>query len=153
MSNYKFLDKDDVDSVFTDLLETQGQATSLEVKQELRNQGFWATQNEVGVMLRDIAAESGIDWDFNGVYRTYIKPGTTLSNASTPTTVKAPAANPADREPKDTPDVGDWLAYDAQDPTHELYFKGSLTAAQAKYAFTLETGRDYIDVRVNRYHA
>lgn len=72
---YKKLFKDqDVLNVATKLIKKNGQTTTLEVKQELRNQRFWAVQADVsGVM--DALAESGLlEHNFGAPYRTYTLP-------------------------------------------------------------------------------
>lgn len=163
MSNqYQTLDRSDIEDVFNELIDENGEATSLEVKNELRNRGFWATQAIVGVALREIADDQGNSWDFNGVYRTYYEVG--QSTPMSPTSVSAgsnsnlvpvtPAsmpkakrnpASPQDREPIDSPASGDWECSDLGG--NPLYFKGSLKATQARYAYALETDSDYVNVR------
>ena len=165
--SYKTLDRSDIESAFEDLLAAGNQTTSLNVKEELRDRGFWATQGEVGVAVREIADDLGIDWDYNGVYRTYYAPGTHMSPTSgawnqigpgayvkAPASLakqKTPPASPADREPIKNPTSGDWIAWDINDPNSPLYFIGKLTATQARYAFTLATGANYVDVRNIRF--
>lgn len=160
MANFKTLSREDIEDAFDSLLQSKSTVTSLSVKKELRERGFWATQNEVGAAVREIAGANGYDWDFNGVFRTYYKPGTmqstspsyqsvgTIKSAPSP---KAPPASPADREPIDSPSLGDWEVSDVNDPTTKLYFKGMLTAAQARYAYSLKTNVEYVDVRSRRY--
>lgn len=160
MPNYQLLTKRDIEDAFEYLLKRDSQTTSLDVKKELRSRGFWATQNEVGIALRDIADANGIDWDYNGVFRTYRQADTmsptqlgsqSVANVNASPAAKTPPVNSADRNPIDNPSLGDWVAYDANDPSHRLYFKGKLTATQARYAFSLQTGIDYITVRNRRY--
>jgi len=164
MSNnqYQTLDRSDIEDIFNELIDENGQATSLEVKNELRNRGFWATQAIVGVAIREIADEQGNDWDFNGVYRTYREVG--QSTLMSPTSVQAgvpsglvsvggssaskPKRNPAspqDREPVDNPTSGDWECSDLG--SNPVFFKSSLTGPQARYAYALETDTTYVNVR------
>ena len=159
----------DVETAMNDLLAKNGHTTSMEVKEELRSKGFWATQAEVGPALQDIADQNGIPWTFNGRYRTYTPASTgsfdpndplaalnaavaTPTPAAAPKAPRTPPADPADREPLAGPEPGCWEAHDAKVPGSTLYFKGALTETQAKYAFTVKssTNSSYTDVRVKR---
>jgi hypothetical protein len=155
---YQNLDRADVESVMNDLLNKNGQTTSLEVKEELRNRGFWATQAVVGTTLQEIAEDNDVPFDFNGVYRTYYQPGTQMSPtpATAPATSVAPAAppvrqpvNPQDRDPLATAEVGAWQCTTA-DGSNPLYFKSTLSAEQARYSYHLVTGEAYVNVRSKR---
>jgi hypothetical protein len=153
MSQYKNLETADIEAAFDTVLSRDGKVTSLEVKQELRNQGFWATQAVVGIELRDIADAKGCDWDFNGTYRTYYEPGT--QNMS-PTPVQATSVAiapklsiPDDlRDPIDTPEEDDWKATAPGQDT--MYFSGQLRPGQAKSLYAQNTAADFLNVRVNR---
>lgn len=154
MSQYKTLEQDNIEEVFDELLAKNGQATSLEVKEELRNRGFWATQKVVGTSLRTIADAKGCDWDFNGTYRTYYEPGT--QNMS-PTPVQATSVAPTApklpipdslRDPIDSPSNDDWEATAPGNGT--MYFSGQLRPGQAKSLYVQETGANFLDVRVTR---
>lgn len=48
----KILEKEDVKEVFCNLLENNGEVTSKEVKDELRNRGFWAIQAQVSWFIK-----------------------------------------------------------------------------------------------------
>lgn len=156
MSQYKTLEKADIEIAFNDLLVKNGQTTSLEVREELRKQGFWSTQHVVGTSLRDIADARGCDWDFNNTYRTY-KQGTQMSPTpapvqqnlfSVPKAKRTPASS-ADREPIDVIDArtGDWECTNLLSGDSVMYFKSTLTAPQARYAYALHSGVDYVNVR------
>jgi hypothetical protein len=165
--SYNQLSQSDVETVVNELIDKNGSTTSLEVKEELRNRGFWATQAIVGVAMREIADSGSIPWDFNGRYRTYYKPGTQMSptsasgltpasaSASTPVQVtvkpKRVPLDPGDREPIDSPAVGDWTVYDTKGNGVPLSFRGKLTEGQAKYAYILKTtGATFVDIRAER---
>lgn len=163
--SYNQLTPNDVETVMNELIDKNGKTTSMEAKEELRNRGFWATQAIVGVAMREIADRIGIPWDFNGIYRTYYKPGTYMSPTSasglTPASTGAPAQVPAkpkrvpldpnDREPIDTPAVGDWTVYDTKGNGVPLSFRGKLSEGQAKYAYVLKTpGTTFVDIRAER---
>jgi hypothetical protein len=153
MSTYKTLEKTDIESVFEDLLDKNSQTTSLEVKEELRNKGFWATQAVVGTELRKIADEKECDWNFNGTYRIYYEPGTLMSPTSVQTVTvtssppKLPIPNDL-RDPITNPVKDDWeVSCIGQDV---MYFSGKLRAGQAKSLYVQSTEADFLDVRVLR---
>jgi len=145
-----------------DLLDKNGQTTSLEVKEELRTRGFWATQAIVGVALQEIAEDEDIPFDFNGIYRTYHKLSTQMSPTSAIlvpiATATRPAVsissvrqpvNPQDRDPLMTAEPDAWKCTSA-DGSNPMFFKGLLTAEQARYAYHLTTGETYVNVRSKR---
>lgn len=154
MGKYDTLNQTDIEDTFNELIEANGQTTSKEVKDKLRNQGFWSTQAIVGAALRDIALAAGNDWDFNGVYRTYYEPNTQMSPTSaSPNLIsvkqKKQPLDPQDREPVDQPETGDWRCSDVNS-SGQLYFESKLTAPQARYAYSLVTGVNYVDIRSTR---
>ncbi|MEM8601463.1 MAG: hypothetical protein AAGF99_16220 [Bacteroidota bacterium] len=53
------------------LMRTTGTTTTLDVKQALREQGFWATQTDVSTAMDILAGDLGWLWITNGFYRTY----------------------------------------------------------------------------------
>lgn len=64
----------EVKKAFYELLNNNGETTSLEVKKILRENSFFVTQKMVSNAMKDIAAEGeGIDFTItdNGVYKTY----------------------------------------------------------------------------------
>ena len=171
--NAQPLNPADVEQIFTELLAKNGQVTSLEVKEELRTRGFWATQAIVGPAVQDIANQLGVPFTNNGRFNTYTQPiastsvtdyedeeddtGSTLTVSisqlpSTPVKVRTPPADPADREPILNPASGDWTVHDVHSgPSASLAFKAKLTESQAKYAYTLKvTTVLYTDVRAKR---
>ncbi len=154
----KNLKKQDIKDVMNDLFEEIDPITSKEVKGELRANGFWATQAVVGIAMREIADEDGLDWTFNGTFRLYFsKSNTLMSPTSTCTVTSQPPkkrvpADPQDRQPISGPDSGDWECdiVRSRGSPHQIYFIGSLTAPQARYAYALATGTDYVNVRSHR---
>jgi len=65
--------KNDVQVVAQTLIELNGETTTLEVKNELRANDFWATQQIVSTFMQDLKNEGVIDWRHNGDYRIYFK--------------------------------------------------------------------------------
>lgn len=74
MSQYKTLTKDDVQTVLLAYLVVHDTTTNLDIKKQLRIEGFYATQKQVSDFTDEIYVEGSIDnldFDFNGTYRTY----------------------------------------------------------------------------------
>ena len=149
MSQYKNLEQADIEAAFEDLLVKNDQVTSLEVKQQLRNKGFWATQSVVGASLRDIANAKGCDYDFDGTFRTYYTPDIPINPDPDPDPVgiSLPISSPS-RAPVTNPVKNDWKATYPNGNT--IYFNGKLRAGQAKSLFVKETGAYFLNVRVTR---
>jgi len=162
--------RDEVKEVFLELLEENETTTSLEVKEELRNRGFWATQQEIGPLVRDIGDEEGTYWDFNGSYRTYHlevppsqpnvpiysapvvnTPGLIPVTYQTSTAPKIPI-DPADRKPLNQPEDGCWECSCPGNYRTE-YFSSKLTAGQARYAYEKISGAMYVNIRSKKYVA
>lgn len=56
------------------LLARHGRTTTLEVKNLLRNQGFWARQSDVSHWMQKISCEAGWHVTSNGRFRIYLHP-------------------------------------------------------------------------------
>lgn len=67
----KNLSKADVFDVVTDLIEENGSTTTLDIKNELRERGFFAKQADVSEFMQQIADSEDIEFNFNGVHRVY----------------------------------------------------------------------------------
>lgn len=65
--------KTDLRNVVNELLKNQSLITTLEIKKQLRNEGFQAYQNDVSKMMDDSYEEFGLDFTPNGIYREYEK--------------------------------------------------------------------------------
>jgi hypothetical protein len=157
---YLQLSENDVNDVMIQLLDKNEKTTSMEVKEELRNRGYWATQAIIGPTMQKIADVNGIVFDFNGTYRTYYKPGTQMSPTPAPTAHAAPVQTPPkvrppkpsdqDRQPLQTASTGDWIVTNPK-VGDTLIFAAKLTAGQAKYAFKKQKlWSEYTDIRANR---
>jgi len=71
MPKYSTVTKDAVRDVAEDLMRSNDTTTTLDVKTELRNRGYWATQPEVSKFLRELADEKDYDFTTNGIYNVY----------------------------------------------------------------------------------
>lgn len=68
----KILEKKDVQEVFERLLNQNGKVTSKEVKDELREMGFWAIQAQVASFIRQNHEDWGTIVNYNGQYNIYV---------------------------------------------------------------------------------
>lgn len=53
---------------------TTGTTTTLDVKRELRDRGYWAVQSDVSFLMDQIASASGWPWWDMGGFRLYAVP-------------------------------------------------------------------------------
>jgi hypothetical protein len=67
----KTLTKADVFDVASDLIEANGSTTTLDIKKELRNRGFFALQADVSDYMVQVCSEEDWDFTFNGAHRVY----------------------------------------------------------------------------------
>ena len=61
----------DVEQQAQDLIEENGQTTTLDIKKALREQDFWATQDQVATGMYLVWEVHDWHWVFNGTFRTY----------------------------------------------------------------------------------
>jgi hypothetical protein len=142
-------DKDDVRDVFEELLSDNGQTTSKEIKLKLRSMGYWATQEDVSPMVREIASEDNISFSFNGNYRVYSKTPVVTSNVSVSKLKPVkPVLTDADRELIYNTQKGDWECTEFGDDPY--YFSGKMTEGQAKSCYAKYQNVNYLDVRARR---
>lgn len=140
----KTISLNDVIVVAADLMVKNGQTTTLEVKNELRNNGFKAFQVEVSQLMD--TAKSSENWDVNdnGIHRTY---SVVLTKASTPATTTAPvvkAAKPTRAAFLGT--SGDWEVNSVTD-SQVLYFGSHLTRDEVRRAYAKAVGVLFVDTR------
>ena len=67
----KTLTNDVVFQTAKEIIATKGYTTTLDVKNELRNQGYWATQHQVSGILFAEYASNGLDFSQAGDHRQY----------------------------------------------------------------------------------
>ena len=67
-------DKTEIKLTAERLMNTSGQTTTLNVKNNLRNRGFLAFQNEISELMTQIANEHNWDHSHNGQFRIYSLP-------------------------------------------------------------------------------
>jgi hypothetical protein len=168
------LTKDTVKESFLKLLEDKRSTTSLDVKNDLRGKGFYAKQDEVTNLMREIADEESISFTFNGTFRTYtnedntdedekenetddslIPSKTSLSQTTAQTTLQKKKKikniiNPSDRAPISSPMNNGWEVRDVKGSSPNLYFNDKLNSGQAKHAYSQITGVYFTNTRTKR---
>ena len=102
MKNLKSFTTDDVVTVAQTMLKNSSTVTTLEIKDELRNQGFKALQSDVSAIMSICAMNGEFEYKDNGKYREYMLPQTaqmpsnqTSTSVYTYTNVKGKALVPA----------------------------------------------------------
>ena len=124
-------------ATFEQLITEVGRTTTLDVKDELRNNDFWVDQKLVSDTLKEFEAKSD-DYEYfvaSAGYRVYQE--ATKPNPATAMYPPVPKAQRA-KQP-----VGDWECRCNGDS--ETYC--NMTRNQAKYLFSQQFGYPYTDVR------
>ena len=125
------------------LIADNGKTTTLEVKSDLRKQGFWARQSEVRDMMLDITNSDGVlGYRETGAgYREYFDSRATqtipMVNGTATTKVKSDNI-PADYE-----------VWDGKDSSTIVTFS-NVTRGQAKHQWSLTVNRHIFDARPSR---
>lgn len=68
------LTKSDVLEAAEYMMQQNGQTTTLEVKNKLRSDSFFATQQVVSAFMEELCAEMGWQFENTGKFRIYFKP-------------------------------------------------------------------------------
>ena len=128
-------DKLTVLSIASVMFDTQPEVTTLEVKQALRNHGFYAKQAEVSTLMIDIAKTEGWDFKDNGTHRTYRL---------------APISNPIVTNPIITaPVVGDWCVSSTTNG-EVMYVDKTKTRDQVRLIYQQTHKVKWVDTRSRR---
>ena len=145
------------DDVYNKALQLGGELTNLEIKNSLREDGFYATQKMVADFMDQLSQDCGWPFDFNGEFRTYNISGDindSTSQVATPATQTQTSnffrSNSQTPNKFDTRKIGDWVCRDANNMRrkHETYTNTSWLQAKKQYAKTY--GINYFDVRIKR---
>jgi hypothetical protein len=75
MQSYLPLTPESVRDVAMGLMAAHGATTTLEVKNQLRNRGYWALQRDVSRLMRVLADAEGWIILSTGRFRVYLPPG------------------------------------------------------------------------------
>lgn len=124
---------DDIIAVFENLVEANGTTTTLDVKRELRDQGFWITQSEVSDTLTEwVETVDEYDFTIDRNHRVY----ELATNA-------APVLPSYVSTPKAVAKVADWKVTDGVDT--QTYC--DMTRNQARYLFSKQFDVPYISTK------
>ena len=157
----KNLAKQDVKDAAVKLMQSNGSTTTLDVKNELRSQGFWATQNQVSDFMNDLHNEES-DWVFdnpNGfrVYRIDASGVSTNDNdtsqsqgASGEAAYVNAAGNKIEAVDSNQTKSDDWECYTPMDATKIMFFPGTFSRDEVRCAFRFYTGLHFNDTRARR---
>lgn len=167
----KNLSKADVYDVAIDLIEDNGSTTTLDIKNELRNRGFFAKQADVSEFMLQVADEEGWNFSYNGVHRVYTMDDGSMSNQlkNAGKSANAPAGGSnifnvynnqtatdsytkrdgtiIEAIDEDDAEAGDYRVFSVSD-SRELYFKGGWSRSEVRFAFAKITDTDYADTRI-----
>lgn len=137
--NLPEVDDTQIIDTFKNQILQNGETTTLDVKNELRAQGFWVTQMQVSGVVSQFADQSmEFDWDVsNGhrVYREAVSPAP-MSTGITPYVAK----------PKTQASLGDWEV--GGSGTLKTYY--NVTRNKARYEYAKEFGIDYVDTTARK---
>ena len=148
--------KDQVKAAAEKLAAATGTITTLEIKNELRAQDFFATQKFVSDTMDELCNENSWKFHFNGTYREYtdVTPVVNITTPVTnPTSIDEVVLTDHDGTVH-TVDVLDasvtdgWVGYCTGYPN--AYFDSTLTRDIARRAYSKLYKVDFIDTRAKR---
>lgn len=117
------------------LIDENGETTTLDVKQDLRSQGYWAKQADVSDHMMNLGSQGDFEWDDNGQYRTYYERPVALPSpitwTATPTqatviNAQVPKLTKDDAEILDNPEDRCWIVFTYSDPNTTIYVSGNV---------------------------
>jgi hypothetical protein len=152
----KSLTKQDVKDAAVKLMEEHDSTTTLDVKNALRAEGFWATQNQVSEIMDEIYSEENWDYANPNGYREYFMDNDPFQftkfdddehDDGNYVTRDGDVVAPID---EDNIQSDDWECYDASENKDEMYFSGRFSRDQVRCAYRFYTGLHFNDTRSRR---
>jgi hypothetical protein len=164
----KTLDKSDVLDIAADLIQKNGSTTSLEVKTELRNLDFFATQQQVSDFLNELYLDDELEYtQNNNGYRDYHYP--VISNS---TFMQSFSSSQASSSQTSTPivnvvsgsyvkrdgkviqsntigNIGDYRVWNIIN-TDVQYYPSTFTRSEVRAAHAKITGVHFYNTRIKR---
>lgn len=138
-TNSKTLTKDAVKIVAERLMFNLMAITTLEIKNELRKEGYWATQRQVSTFMRDLCIENNYDSQTTGQYNIYRMKDNTNPPISILDNINSVAlthkVKGQDVITKDSPIDNDWIVTSVTKPTVTLYFDKNYKRDQVRNAY------------------
>lgn len=152
LPNQKNASKNDVADVAQGLLNAQGTATTLEVKDILRGQGFYIVQADVSKWMEELCESEGWDFDITDGHREYSLPQDSVDDDFEIEDEDDDEINVADYDDDESDSgihrVGNW-ACRAAGKTKETNFR-NISWYEAKRTFARQNGLNYYDVRIRK---
>lgn len=116
--NKRFFNDDDLRTAVGEELDAFGKTTTLDVKRRIRAKNLFANQDDVSSGIANLMNELGLEFQDNGVYRTYYRTADGLDNQANDVsvdvaltgTVNDPIATQTDNE--DLSNITDQVPYD-----------------------------------------
>lgn len=160
----KNLSKVEVLAIAAQIITNNGEATTLEIKNEARNQGYWAKQAQISGLVSELVSEDqlAVKGD-NGIHRFYEIGVAYVGTAQN--TTPAPVAKPTTPQhtvshqdgsktivkalTQNLVKNGDWEV-SSTESTETLYFLGDLTRDEARGAYRTITGVSFTSTRSKR---
>ena len=148
--------KDQVKAAAEKLAEANGTITTLEIKNELRAQDFFATQKFVSDTMDELCNENHYNYHFNGTYREYtdvIPVANITAPVTNPTAIDEVTLTDHDGTIH-TVDVLDasvtdgWVGYSTGYPN--AYFDSTWTRDIARRAYSKLYNVDFVETRAKR---
>lgn len=157
------LTKEAVIDAAKELINDNGHTTNLEIKEVLRDMGYFATQAKVSEIMNEHFDDEGMTFDFVSPYRVYKMKAVGYTNPTNPgqgCAVIVPASNFKVKKNKvrvpytDATQIdglevvpGDWEVWDAADGA---FYKGNVPRNTARYAFSKHYGAKYCNTSAIR---
>jgi len=148
--------KNDVLHAACNLITKNGSTSTLEVKNELRNLGFFALQMEVSKAMDELATN---DQEFvfsdNGLYRIYTPnvsvstPASTTNALIIPSNVSTTAQITTSNAPQKTGQIGDWEV-NSTTKTAVMYFSPSLSRDEVRKQYCQAQGVKWAETRARK---
>jgi len=151
------LTKQEVIDVAKELILENGSTSTLEVKNQLRDNGVkehYAYQQNVSDLMNELNDDNELSFTFNGgTYREY-----KLSNIPTINlTLKAKIIKAKTRKISiitqlQNPHTGCWIAYDKDGIEHNIYFDENISRGKVRVAYKNLTGIHYNKSLCKKYN-
>ena len=147
----KNLTKLAVQEVADTLLETDSVTTTLDVKNALRKDGYWARQEAVSDYMAELGDEGKFWYTDNGQHRLYELAPSSTALATQPTTTLVLDPTMDDAEVLDTPVKGCWQVFVYTDRTRTMYIGDSVPRNVARALGEVTLVEPYKNVGANKY--
>jgi hypothetical protein len=140
----KTIDKLAVLSVASVMLDQQPEVTTLEVKEKLRAQGFWAKQRDISTHMAELAQEQGWKSQDNGTHKVY---SAHIAGTAADSVTALPTLVHSTVLPSRT--IGAWEVNSTTDST-VMYIDGSQTRDQVRQIYKVTCNVKWENTRARK---